>query len=49
MDLARRTVDGIFTAIMVYLVFSLSDGFAKVIGSSASGVSQVAYTLQGRK
>lgn len=48
MDLARRVTDGIFTAIGIYLVFSLSGGFAEVITSGASAVSNVAYTLQGR-
>lgn len=49
MDLARRTVDGIFAGIMLYLVFSQADGFSKVLSSTAQGVSQVAFTLQGRK
>lgn len=48
MDLARRITDGIFTAILVYLVFSLSDGFAEVISSGTSGVANLARTLQGR-
>lgn len=48
MDLARRALDGFFTAIFVYLLFSLSSGFAEVVTSTASAGSSLGKTLQGR-
>lgn len=48
MDLARRFIDGFFTAILVYLALSQSKGFAEIIGSTASGGAKLAYTLQGQ-
>lgn len=48
MDLARRVTDGVFTAIGIYLLFTLSSGFAEIVTSGASAVGNLAYTLQGR-
>ncbi len=48
MDLARRALDGFFLAIMAYLFFSLSGGFAEVVTSGASAGATVGKVLQGR-
>lgn len=48
-DQVRRITDGIFTAILLYLVVANADGFGQVISTSGSAISKVAYTLQGRK
>jgi hypothetical protein len=44
----KSFIGGAFALIALFLVLAHSGGFAKVLGSGASGSSQVFKTLQGR-
>lgn len=48
MTIVQGVFFGIGMLILAYLAFKNAGGVAQIIGSSASGISNVSRTLQGR-